>query len=100
VSADLQHDWRYSTFLKYHRGLRFRGSVYTPAHEGDDDHCIACWQKFAELDAPGIEHEGYVTPYVADYPGEGLRTQYRWVCNTCWADFRDFMNWQEDLSPR
>lgn len=47
MSVELEQDWRYSTFLKYHRGLRFRRSDYAPEQEGDDDHCIACWQKFA-----------------------------------------------------
>ena len=96
LMPDLRQDRRYSKFLEYHRGLHFRHGCYTSEHEGDDDHCIACWQKLAKYGGPEIQHDGYVTPYIVEYPREGPVTQYRWVCNACWADFRDFMDWKED----
>jgi|SRR5882762_388595 hypothetical protein len=93
---DLRRDWRYSPFLEYHRGLRFQHSPYTSEHRGDDDHCIACWQKLGGSEYPGIQHDGYVTRCDIEYPGEGIVAQNRWVCNVCWTDLCDFMNWQEE----
>jgi hypothetical protein len=33
-------------------------------------------------DHPGVLHEGYCTP-----------DQYRWICLTCFDDFREYFGW-------
>ena len=49
----------------------------------DHDHCEFCWAKFMTEDLPDVLHQGYATQ---DY--------YRWVCEQCFADFRDRFGWQ------
>lgn len=44
--------------------------------------------KFAELEGPDIQHEGYATR--DDYPKGGC---FEWVCQTCFDDLKDEMNW-------
>jgi hypothetical protein len=45
------------------------------------EHCEFCFGKFSEN--PGDLREGYAS---AD--------RYRWVCETCFRDFRDEMDWK------
>jgi hypothetical protein len=54
----------------------------------DHDHCAACWAKFAEFEGPDIEHEGYATG--DDYPKGAC---YEWVCQICFDDLKDDMQW-------
>ena len=71
------------------KGLRLQFLRYTkPSEKWDHDHCAACWAKFAEFDGPDIQHEGYAT--CDDYP-KGAR--YEWVCQCCFDDLRDEMQW-------
>ena len=71
----------------FSKGLRSRGGGGRPrAVIGTMDHCACCWAKFAEFDAPDIQHEGYTT---AD--------RYNWVCEGCVTDLKDEMDWH--LAP-
>jgi hypothetical protein len=83
-------DWRLQN-VKGFEGLRWRRKRYRPwSDTWDHDHCIGCWAKFAELDAPDALHEGYATcedwKHGADYD---------WVCPSCFADLREAMGWIE-----
>jgi hypothetical protein len=49
----------------------------------DHDHCEFCFAKFASIDGPDILHEGWTTV-----------DEYRWICDTCFQDFRDRFGWQ------
>lgn len=51
--------------LELLRGLPFRLARYETATYGDHDHCEVCWKTLMaeEAEAPGTEHEGYVTRY-------------------------------------
>ncbi len=55
---------------------------YRDNPEWDHDHCQFCWAKFMVDDEPGVLHEGYST-----------EDEYRWVCETCVADFKDRFRW-------
>jgi hypothetical protein len=86
ASSDKQ--WRID-FAKRLKGFRLQFQAYKPRGENSDhDHCAACWAKFAEFEGPDILHEGYAT--CDDYP-RGAR--YEWVCQTCFDDLKDEMQW-------
>ena len=42
----------------------------------DHDHCAFCWAKFAEYDAPDVQHNAYATD-----------DDFHWVCGQCARDF-------------
>lgn len=63
-----------------------------PSEDWDHDHCVVCWAKFAEYDAPDIEHEGFTT--CDDYE---FGPRYHRVCEECFADLKDEMGWS--LAP-
>jgi hypothetical protein len=54
-----------------------------PPHEWDHDHCEFCWATFSQkgTDDPSILQEGYATE------------DDEWICDRCFADFRDEFNW-------
>ncbi len=75
-------DWRRQGQERFLRGRTWSLQKYRPYRDGwEHDHCEFCGVKFslAEDDL----HKGYVT-----------RDNYHWVCEDCFADFRDEMEWQ------
>lgn len=89
---DSDKQWRIDTahFLKGAMLQRRRWKA--PNDHWDHDHCACCWAKFAEWDAPDIQHEGYTT--TDDYK---LGAGYHWVCEGCFGDLKDEMRWR--LAP-
>ncbi|MCX6609653.1 MAG: hypothetical protein NTW74_02250 [Acidobacteria bacterium] len=60
-----------------------------PANGNNDhDHCSCCWAKFAEWDAPDIQHDGYVTFYKHE-----LGASKHWICEKCFSDLGEEMQW-------
>ena len=55
---------------------------YEKNPEWDHDHCEFRWATFAVEDLPDVLHEGYCTP-----------DDYRWICKTCFEDFRVRFRW-------
>ena len=51
--------------------------------EWDHDHCEFCSAKFMVEDLPDALHQGYAT-----------KDDYRWICERCFADFRDMFEWK------
>lgn len=49
----------------------------------DHDHCEACFQKIMNHDGENIDKQGYVT-----------RCGGTWICETCFADFRERFEWR------
>jgi hypothetical protein len=47
----------------------------------DHEHCEFCFEKFSESSAD--LQEGYAS-----------EDNYRWVCEACFRDFRDEMDWK------
>ncbi len=71
-------DWRLVGQERYLQGAILHHSVYKKSHEGlDHDHCEFCMVKFMEEERPEVLQEGYTTT-----------DSYRWICATCFNDFR------------
>jgi len=49
----------------------------------DHDHCAFCGTKFSPEGCPGSLREGYAT-----------EDNYRWICPTCFEDFKDTCEWK------
>jgi len=88
MGIDADKDWRIANARRL-KGVRLHLRPYAARSETwDHDHCAACWAKFAEIDGPDIQREGYATG--DDYPkGAG----YEWVCCKCFSDLRSEMQW-------
>jgi hypothetical protein len=77
-------DWRLAGQERYLQGATLHRARWTPPRpEWDHDHCEFCWAKFMDAELPEILHEGYTT---AD--------QSRWVCQSCFEDFKDRFAWR------
>jgi hypothetical protein len=71
------------------RGLTLWWSAWVrPSAQWDHDHCAVCWTRIADERIPDSIHEGYTTG--PDY-SKGAR--YEWVCDRCFKDLKDEMNW-------
>jgi hypothetical protein len=83
-------DWRAENAIAL-KGLKLQRRSYEKRSESwDHDHCAACWAKFAELDRPDVQHEGYTT--CDDYK---FGAYYDWVCLTCFSELKAEMGWTE-----
>lgn len=74
-------DWRLQGQERYLSDVslvRSRYRVYRA--DWDHDHCAFCHRKFAERGADF--DRGYAT-----------LDRYHWVCETCFADFKDSFGW-------
>lgn len=77
-------DWRLTGQAAYLTGAVLCRRPYRRYREGwDHDHCEFCFAKFAEPGPlPDALHEGYAT-----------LDAYRWICPTCFEDFRERFGW-------
>ncbi|MBN2448559.1 MAG: hypothetical protein JXO22_17660 [Phycisphaerae bacterium] len=74
-------DWRLQGQEEYLKGITLRRATYRPYREGwDHDHCEFCGCKFSTR--PGDQNEGYTT-----------LDEYRWICQTCYEDFKAVFAW-------
>ncbi len=86
---DEDKQWRIETG-EYLKGATLQWRRWKcPSPEWEHDHCACCWAKFSELDGPDIQHQGYTTTSQHEH-GAG----YYWVCERCFADLRDEMQWR------
>lgn len=76
-------DWRLDN-LQPLKGFRFsRAVLRTRRDDWDHEHCVGCWQKFAESgNPPEVLHEGF---------REVNRDE--WVCPDCFETFREELSW-------
>lgn len=81
-SGNSGEDWRLQGQERYLQGATLHRRKWVEARPGwDHDHCEFCGDKFP------LDHaEGYTT-----------NDQYRWVCGTCFDDFRERFQWQLGL---
>jgi hypothetical protein len=80
-----ESDWRLSNGGEYLHGLTLYWRAWTETRPGwDHDHCEMCFAKFASVDedAETLRH-GYTTS-----------DEYRWICEECFADFREHYDWR------
>ena len=76
-------DWRLRGQEKWLKGLTLSRRFWRQTRpHWDHDHCEFCNAKFA--DAEWVEvREGWTTP-----------TEYHWICDQCFSDFRERFGWQ------
>jgi hypothetical protein len=78
-------DWRLQSQEKYLQGatlIRREYRRYARNTKWDHDHCEFCAAKFSVESLPDTLQEGYAT-----------RDGYRWVCSTCFEDFKEMFSW-------
>jgi len=84
-------DSRLTYHLELLRGQAFQFSAHTEERFGHDDHCCACWMKIAEGEWADL-HQGFVTRY--QIPDGSGHSQLKWLCEKCFSDLKDPMQWQ------
>lgn len=78
------NDWRLTNQLTYFRGVELVWRRYRAFREGwEHDHCEFCWSKLQEGEDAQTLHEGYAT-----------LDEMRWLCLSCFLDFRDLFEWR------
>lgn len=78
------NDWRLNSQEKYLKGVTLYRKAYVRYSETwEHDHCEFCWDKFMEGSEPDVLHDGYATD-----------DNYRWICQTCFDDFKDLFDWK------
>jgi hypothetical protein len=94
------------------RASSFQLADYTaPNAEWDHDHCVGCWAKFADFDAPEVLHRGYFTiaqfddeppevpPLIQQARESGRDVMKKpdtkeWVCPECFEELRSALDWK------
>jgi hypothetical protein len=77
-------DWRLSNGGDYLKGVTLsRRSWRETRPQWDHDHCELCLAKFGDKRLPDALHDGFTT-----------EDEYRWICETCFNDFRGFYDWR------
>ena len=78
-------DWRLADPHEYLTGITLVRRVWRQSRpHWDHDHCEFCWADFGvHGDEPDVLREGWTTP-----------DEYRWICDTCFNDFREQFGWQ------
>jgi len=89
-------DCRLSYHLELLRGQTFQFSVHTEERFGDHHHCSACWAKMADGEWADLR-QGFVTRY--QIPDGSGHSQWNWLCEKCFSDLKDFMQWQICSEP-
>jgi hypothetical protein len=78
-------DWRLQGQESYLLGVtlvRREYRAYPENPKWDHDHCEFCFAKFSEMSSSETVQAGYSTP-----------DEYRWICPTCFTDFKGRFNW-------
>src|SRR3954470_16024193 len=71
-------DWRLTGQHQYLSGVTLVRHQWRESRPGwDHDHCEFCLAKFGDERLPDVLREGWTTP-----------DEYRWICDTCFSDFR------------
>ena len=83
MAAD-ETDWRLQGQEKYLLGVRLTRRTWHQTQAGwDHDHCEFCSAEFSDERYPNALHEGWTTS-----------DEYRWICERCFADFRERFGWK------
>jgi hypothetical protein len=85
MNANMTDDWRLQGQERYLTGVTLvhRAWRQTRPNWRNHDHCAFCWATIADHDGPGILREGWTT-----------LDDYHWICDQCFADFRERFSWQ------
>ncbi len=84
-------DWRLAGQEKYLKGVEicrhpYRQYPKNPAW--DHDHCSFCWAEFCLTGCKEALREGWST-----------LDEYNWICDPCFADFKELFEWRVVPSP-
>lgn len=87
-----ENDWRLQGQEKYLKGAKLVFKAYRQYPQKpnrDHDHCSFCWAKFS-LDERIVDRlqQGYAT-----------LDDRRWICPTCFEDFKDLFEWEVVAIP-
>ena len=96
-------DWRLQGQEDHLQGINLVHLQYEQWSESwDHDHCEFCWAKFMPAGTASPEdageplhHQGYTNEDV-----EGREDHYWWICEECFADFKDRFAWTVKPAPR
>ncbi len=80
MNNNIKNDWRLNGQEEYLKGALLHFSKYES--NTDHDHCEFCLDKFSNS-IPGSLTEGYATS-----------DKYRWICRTCFEDFKEYFKWK------
>jgi hypothetical protein len=92
MESEHEKDWRLQGQERYLTGAKLTYGAYRRNRRNptwDHDHCEFCGATFMVEDGPNVLHAGYHTI-----------DEYRWICSTCFADFRDRFGWEPVETPR
>lgn len=87
----MEDDWRLAGQERYLAGatlIRRKYRANPRNRDWDHDHCEFCWAKFMVEEQPDVLHAGYST-----------EDEYRWICDTCFSDFKDEFRWTVRAEP-
>jgi hypothetical protein len=77
------NDWRLQGQEKYLIGITLYFRPWATLDPSwDHDHCEFCWVRFTNLPVEDHLHEGYATANL-----------YRWICPSCFDDFKEMFGW-------
>lgn len=82
----MDEDWRLSGQEDDLKGVTLVRRTYRPHPDNPDwdhDHCEFCGAKFTLRTEEGAVNKGYAT-----------LDDYRWICSTCFEDFRERFGWK------
>jgi hypothetical protein len=92
-------DWRLMGQERYLRDAVFVRKPYERANETwDHDHCEFCQRKFVEANAHADGDDSATVGYAARRLGREGQDDYYWVCDDCFADFRERFSWTASTS--
>ena len=76
-------DWRLQGQEERLRDELLRYRPYSPPRPNfEHDHCEFCWTRFRTAPHEGCASEGFVT------------SDRRWICESCYEDFKILFDWQ------
>jgi hypothetical protein len=76
-------DWRLTGQETYLSGVTLVRRQWKESRPGwDHDHCEFCFAKFGDERLENVLREGWATP-----------DEHRWICDTCFSDFKDQFKW-------
>lgn len=80
-------DWRLTNQHEYLNGATLVRRVWRQTRpDWDHDHCEFCFAKLSAFGGDDLT-EGWTTP------------EYRWICDTCFDDFRALFHWNVPEIP-
>jgi hypothetical protein len=95
----MDDDWRLMGQERYLKGAAFVRKPYTRwSVDWDHDHCDFCQRKFVEANGHPEDDDEKTVGYAAVGTGPEGQDDYHWVCDDCFADFRERFGWTRNAA--